>query len=285
MAKLHLVIANKNYSSWSLRPWMAMTIAGSRFRRNDDTARYAGHERANRRAFQGRAGAGAASWQGHDLGNPGHSGVSGGNVSAKNLWPKTKAARAVARAISNEMHAGFTGLRNALPDEPAAAPKTQSTLNDETRADIARIEEIWRDCRKTYGKGGKFLFGKFCNADAMFAPVVTRFETYAIPVAKDTKAYMDAVHGNEGLPDMEICRPQGNLDRSVRRGGLELRRGLLSVGLERVTFPASSNSSKMPRTTAVESLLSLIISSTSIGVGDRSESTSLRSEGLASADS
>jgi glutathione S-transferase len=66
-------------------------------------------------------------------------------------------------------------------------------LNDATKADIDRIEEIWRDCRKTYGKGGKFLFGKFCIADAMFAPVVTRFESYAIPVSKDTRAYMDAV--------------------------------------------------------------------------------------------
>ena len=66
-------------------------------------------------------------------------------------------------------------------------------LNDATLMDIARIEEIWRDCRKTYGKGEKFLFGRFCIADAMFAPVITRFETYAIPVAKDTNAYMNAV--------------------------------------------------------------------------------------------
>jgi glutathione S-transferase len=110
----------------------------------------------------------------------------------KNLWPKAKAARAVARAISNEMHAGFSGLRNTCPMN-LRRPYKPITLNDETRADIARIEEIWRDCRKAYGKGGKFLFGRFCNADAMFAPVVSRFETYAIPVAKDTKAYMDAV--------------------------------------------------------------------------------------------
>ena len=110
----------------------------------------------------------------------------------KNLWPKAKAARAVARAISNEMHAGFSGLRNACPMN-LRRPHKPIILNDEIRADVARIEEIWRDCRKTYGKGGKFLFGRFCNADAMFAPVVTRFETYAIPVAKDTRAYMDTV--------------------------------------------------------------------------------------------
>ena len=64
-------------------------------------------------------------------------------------------------------------------------------MPDAALADVARIEAIWRDCRKTFGKGGKFLFGKFCNADAMFAPVVTRLDTFAIPVSKDTRAYMD----------------------------------------------------------------------------------------------
>jgi glutathione S-transferase len=110
----------------------------------------------------------------------------------KNLWPKSKAARAVARAISNEMHAGFTGLRNACPMN-LRRPQKPVVLNEATKAEVARIEEIWRECRKTYGKGGKFLFGKFCIADAMFAPVATRFETYAIPVSKDTRAYMDAI--------------------------------------------------------------------------------------------
>ena len=116
----------------------------------------------------------------------------------KNLWPKSKAARAVARAVSNEMHAGFTGLRNACPMN-LRRPQKPVVLNESTKAEIARIEEIWRECRKTYGKGGKFLFGKFCNADAMFAPVITRFETYAIPVAKDTRAYMDAVMATEAF--------------------------------------------------------------------------------------
>jgi glutathione S-transferase len=110
----------------------------------------------------------------------------------KNLWPKAKAARAVARAISNEMHAGFSSLRSACPMNLRRPPKPVA-LTEAAKADVARIEAIWRECRKTYGKGGKFLFGKFCNADAMFAPVVTRFETYAIPVAKDTRAYMGTV--------------------------------------------------------------------------------------------
>lgn len=192
MAKLHLIIANKNYSSWSLRPWLAMTMAGLEF---DETLiqldtpvmkkQIAEHSRAGRLPV-----------------------LRHGNVSVweslaileylaetfpeKNFWPKTKATRAVARAISNEMHAGFASLRNACPMN-LRRPHKSINMNDAILADVARIEEIWRDCRTTYGKGGKFLFGKFCNADAMFAPVVTRFETYAIPVAGDTRAYMDSV--------------------------------------------------------------------------------------------
>lgn len=192
MAKLHLVIANKNYSSWSLRPWMAMTMVGLPF---DESMILLDTPTAKKEIAE-HSGAGRLPVLHH------------GKITVwetlaileylaetfpeKNLWPKSKAARAVARAISNEMHAGFTGLRNACPMN-LRRPQKPVVLNDATNADVARIEQIWRECRKTYGKGGKFLFGKFCIADAMFAPVATRFETYAIPVAKDTRAYMDAV--------------------------------------------------------------------------------------------
>ena len=192
MVKLHLVIANKNYSSWSLRPWMAMSMAGLPF---DETI-IPLDTPSTKKQIAKHSGAGRLPVLHH------------GKITIwetlaileylaetfpnKNLWPKSKPARAFARAVSNEMHAGFTGLRDACPMNLHRPPKPVM-LNDATRADIARIEEIWRECRKTYGKGGKFLFGKFCIADAMFAPVVTRFETYAIPVGKETKAYMDAV--------------------------------------------------------------------------------------------
>ena len=192
MANLHLVIANKNYSSWSLRPWIAMTMAGLPF----DESMILLDTPTMKKEIAEHSGAGRLPVLHH------------GKITVwetlaileylaetfpeKNLWPKSKAARAVARAISNEMHAGFTGLRKACPMD-LRRPQKPVVLDEATKADVGRIEEIWRECRKTYGKGGKFLFGKFCNADAMFAPVVTRFETYAIPVAKDTRAYMDAV--------------------------------------------------------------------------------------------
>jgi glutathione S-transferase len=192
MPKLHLVIGNKNYSSWSLRPWLAMATAGLPY---DETV-IPLDTPSTKKQIAEYSGAGRVPVLHH------------GNIKIwetlaileylaetfpeKNLWPKTKAARAVARAISNEMHAGFSNLRNACPMN-LRRPSKAVPLDDATRADIARIEEIWRNCRKAYGKSGKFLFGRFCSADAMFAPVVTRFETYAIPVAKDTRAYMDAV--------------------------------------------------------------------------------------------
>lgn len=192
MAKLHLIIANRNYSSWSLRPWLAMTMAGLEF---DETLiqldtpvmkkQIAEHSRAGRLPVLRHGG--VSVWESLAILE-----YLAETFPEKNFWPKTKATRAVARAISNEMHAGFASLRNACPMN-LRRPHKPIKMNDAIRADVARIEEIWRECRTTYGKGGKFLFGRFCNADAMFAPVVTRFETYAIPVAGDTKAYMDTV--------------------------------------------------------------------------------------------
>ncbi len=192
MAKLNLIIANKNYSSWSLRPWLAMTAAGIHFDETlilldtpDTKTQITEHSKAGRVPIlhHGKI----TIWETLAILE-----YLAETFPEKNFWPKAIGARAMARSISNEMHAGFSGLRNACPMN-LRRPQKPVTLTDETRADVARIEEIWRDCRKTYGKGGKFLFGRFCNADAMFAPVVTRFETYAIPVAKDTRAYMDTI--------------------------------------------------------------------------------------------
>ncbi|HEX7110496.1 MAG TPA: glutathione S-transferase family protein [Aestuariivirga sp.] len=192
MAKLNLVIANKNYSSWSLRPWMALTMAGLPF----DESMILLDTPTTKKEIAEHSGAGRLPVLHHGKTTIWETlailEYLAETFPEKNLWPKSNAARAVARAVSNEMHAGFTGLRNACPMN-LRRPQKPVVLNESTKAEIARIEEIWRECRKTYGKGGKFLFGKFCNADAMFAPVVTRFETFAIPVAKDTRSYMDAV--------------------------------------------------------------------------------------------
>ncbi len=192
MSKLHLVIANKNYSSWSLRPWMALTMAGIPFRETiipldtPDTERLiAEHSRAGRVPvlYHGRT----VIWESLAIME-----YLAELFPEKHLWPKAMAARAMARSIANEMHAGFHALRSACPMN-IRRPRRPLPLSDAVRKDIARIETIWRECRAKHGKGGKFLFGRFSNADAMYTPVVSRFETYDVPVAPDTRAYMDTI--------------------------------------------------------------------------------------------
>jgi glutathione S-transferase len=200
MAGFHLVIANKNYSSWSLRVWMALREFGIPFTETVialDTPRTARH-------IAEHTGAGRLPVLHH------------GRISLweslaileylaekfpdKALWPRPVAARAMARAVANEMHAGFMALRNACPmnlrrpRKPLAQP-----LSEEVRSNVRRIETLWKACRKVNGRGGPFLFGRFSIADAMYAPVVTRFDTYALRVSRETRDYMAAVMGTKSF--------------------------------------------------------------------------------------
>jgi glutathione S-transferase len=111
---------------------------------------------------------------------------------AARLWPSDPAARAHARAISSEMHAGFVPLRRACPMN-MWRPVKKLELNDEALANVKRIQAMWAECRTRYGAGGPFLFGAFSAADAMYAPVVSRFHTYDVGVDKTARAYMDAM--------------------------------------------------------------------------------------------
>ena len=111
---------------------------------------------------------------------------------AAGLWPADTAARAHARVICNEMHAGFLPLRRHLPMNMWRPVKTMS-LPEDVAANVARIDALWTDCRARYGQGGPFLFGRFSAADAMYAPVVSRFHTYAVPVGAQSAAYMNTV--------------------------------------------------------------------------------------------
>jgi glutathione S-transferase len=189
---LHLLIGNKNYSSWSFRPWLAMKVAGITF---DETL--ISFDAAD---FKTRVTA---------LGSPGLAPVlSDGDVHvwkslaileylaekfpAAGLWPKHSAARAHARAIASEMHAGFVSLRRHLPMNIARPVKFRA-LNAGAAKDLARIDAIWNECRSKYGSSGPFLFGSFGAADAMFAPVVWRFHTYAVEVSSTALGYMRAM--------------------------------------------------------------------------------------------
>jgi glutathione S-transferase len=115
----------------------------------------------------------------------------------KPFWPKDNNARSEARSVSAEMHSGFATLRNEMSME-LLARLPSPTIGEALEADIRRIVAIWRDCRRAYGTSGPFLFGAFSNADAMFAPVTTRFRTYGIDLAKfgdngKAQAYADAI--------------------------------------------------------------------------------------------
>ena len=200
MARYQLVIGNKNYSSWSMRPWMAMQYFGLDFEETviqldqPSTARRIGrHSRAGRVPVlhDGKI----TVWESLAIleylaeANPGIA-----------MWPRNRAARAMARAAANEMHGGFAALRNALPMNLRRARRPLRTpIGPDVKANIARIEQLWRDCRKAYGKGGPFLFGRFSIADAMYAPVATRFDTYAIGVGRETRAYMRRGPFDEGI--------------------------------------------------------------------------------------
>ena len=107
------------------------------------------------------------------------------------LWPRPANARAHARAVATEMHAGFLPLRRHLPMNVWRPVKARA-LDDGSAADVKRIDSIWSECRARFGAGGRFLFGAFGAADAMYAPVVSRFRTYAVPVSAAARAYIDA---------------------------------------------------------------------------------------------
>jgi glutathione S-transferase len=189
---LHLVIGNKNYSSWSMRPWIGMKAAGIRF---DETV-----ISLNAPDFKPRllalSGTGKVPvlidgdvhvWESLAILE-----YLAEKFPRAGLWPADAAARAHARAIANEMHAGFVPLRRALPMNMWRPTKKQY-LSSDAAANVKRIDAMWSDCRARFGRGGPFLFGAFTAADAMYAPVVSRFHTYAVDVGAAARAYMDAM--------------------------------------------------------------------------------------------
>ena len=191
---LRLIIGNTNYSSWSLRPWIAMKAAGIAF---EDTviSLDAPDFKAQITALSGAGkvpvllDGDVRVWESLAIIE-----YVAEKFPAAGLWPAQENARAHARAVAAEMHAGFLPLRRHLPMN-VRRPVKPRPLHDGARADVARIETIWNECRARFGGGGPFLYGCFSAADSMYAPVVWRFHTYAVDVSAATRAYMDAVLG------------------------------------------------------------------------------------------
>lgn len=190
MQDLVLYIANKNYSSWSLRPWIALKAAGVPFRE----VLVPFDMKAGNPAFRALSPVGRVPVLHHGEVRVWESLAIIEYVAElfpqAGLWPADAADRALARSISMEMLSGFSALRGACPMNIRRKPGRIS-LPEGVEANILRIEEIWRDCRRR--SGGPFLFGSFTAADAMFSPVVNRFEAYALVDAPDTLDYMAAV--------------------------------------------------------------------------------------------
>lgn len=189
---LRLIIGNKNYSSWSFRPWIAMTVGGIAFEETVISLEAADFKtRVKALSPAGRVpvliDGEVLVWESLAILE-----YLADQFPAAGLWPADAAARAHARAIASEMHAGFQPLRRHLPMN-MWRPVRPRPLDDGAAADVARIEAIWSKCREQFGAGGAFLFGQFGAADAMYAPVVSRLHTYAVEVGAAARAYMDAV--------------------------------------------------------------------------------------------
>jgi len=188
---LKIVVGNKNYSSWSLRAWLLVKKLREPFEEvvigldRPDTA-----DNIRKYSPSGRVpvlvSGNLTVWDSLAIGE-----YLAEAYPACNLWPKDAAARALARSISAEMHSGFQALRTHCP--MMMKERIQQDTPREALDDAARVRAIWTSTRERFGSGGPFLFGAFTVADAMYAPVVSRFRTYGLPLAGAAAAYAEAV--------------------------------------------------------------------------------------------
>ncbi len=201
---LTLVIANKNYSSWSMRPWVLLTALDIQF--DEILMKFHSDQWSRQLPRLSPSGLVPVLWNGK-IGGTNSVCVWESNAifeylaelfPDKRIWPESSPARAHARAIVAEMHAGFRALRMAMPMN-IRATHAGLGMNEDVAKNIARIETIWRDTLTKFGHGGPFLFGSFSAADAMFAPVVMRFATYRPKLALDTETYCAAVRAQPAV--------------------------------------------------------------------------------------
>ena len=200
MAKFQLFIGNKCFSSWSLRPWVALKHLGIAF--DETLVRLRTPETAANLAKISPTGQvpvlihdGRIVWETLAILE-----YLADVFPEAGLWPADIGARALARSVATEMHSGFREVRYGWPMN-LRRPRAYKPLDAEGEKQRARIEGIWRECREKHGQGGPFLFGNFTAADAMYAPVVTRFDTYGGDLAPDTRAYVDAVLATSAMQE------------------------------------------------------------------------------------
>lgn len=193
MPEFTLVIGDKNISSWSLRPWLVLKQTGVAFdevqvrlRLPDSKQTILQHSPSGFVPVLKHNG--LIIWDSLAIAE-----YLAEQFPQKHLWPADSAARARARSISAEMHAGFAALRTHMSMDMLGSHPGQGHDKEGVAGNVARIQEIWRDTRAQWGAGGPFLFGAFSIADAMYAPVVSRFRTYGVVCDTVCSAYMEAV--------------------------------------------------------------------------------------------
>jgi glutathione S-transferase len=191
---LKLAIGNKNYSSWSMRPWVLLTQAGIEFEEiqlkfNDDGSVAGIGPYSPTRKVPVLIVDGEPVWDSLAIAE-----AVAELYPHKQLWPADPRARRIARSICAEMHAGFGELRGALSMNIRASHPGKG-MNAKVQQDIDRIVEIWESCRVRFGQGGELLFGQFSVADAYYAPAATRFLTYAVKLPLQAQRYADALLG------------------------------------------------------------------------------------------
>lgn len=198
MPGLTLVIGNKNYSSWSMRPWVLMKQLGIPF--DEVKLRFQSDEWDAHIERWSPSRLVPVLWRGEQ---------SVWDTLAimetlhewypdKGIWPRDEAARAFARSASAEMHSGFRDLRTHMPMNIRALLPAKG-MRPEVQANIDRIQHLWGEARRRFGKGGPFLFGAFGAADAMFAPVVMRFRTYGVALDPNSRQYLETMLDAPGV--------------------------------------------------------------------------------------
>ena len=190
---LKLLIGNKRYSSWSLRPWIAMKFFGVAFEeimlplyQPDSPAKVLKYSPTGK--VPALVDGETVVWETLAILD-----YLVDKFPTLKMWPDDLAARGMARAVSSEMHAGFGPLRKHCPMNMMRDRAKPRDIPADVQANVKRIDAIWTQARAKHGQGGPFLFGAFSAADAMYAPVVSRFSSYAIPVSAVSKDYMDVI--------------------------------------------------------------------------------------------
>lgn len=201
---MKLIIGNKNYSSWSLRGWLACKQSGLHFEELMVPILGEDWEQRKRQSDDLAPSSGKVPilWDGDAVVWDSLAIIEylADRVGRERFWPKPDDARAMARSMVAEMHSGYFALRRECPMNVRARVENH-TITEEARADVVRILQLWAEARARFGKGGPFLFGTFCAADIIYAPVVSRFLTYGFGVPGFAESYMEAVWEHAWMQD------------------------------------------------------------------------------------